>query len=120
MEEILSCPESDSDSDSELEELELLELLEESELESEACPELNKSRNKVKASRLDFSVQCSEAKPTDYLKKWGLSYNFFDWIKSNVRKQTISKIEVNLKIDFEKKNFGAQVTHQFLGAKSIS
>ena len=40
LEEILSCPESDSDSDSELDELELLELLEESELESDACPEL--------------------------------------------------------------------------------
>ena len=42
LEERLSCPESDSDSDSELEELELLELLEESELESEAWPELYK------------------------------------------------------------------------------
>ena len=47
LEERLSCPESDSDSDSELEELELLELLEESELESEAWPELYEKGGKV-------------------------------------------------------------------------
>ena len=60
MEERLSCPESDSDSDSELEELELLELLEESELESDAWPELYKKGDRYLLGKIIKHINGSQ------------------------------------------------------------